>query len=173
MVTKMKAFVRPRCTEITMDDRVNSRGRVLMNIYQMLLLGAIKTLSYVKSLKGGLGQNEPFIYRSILDLFSYVYSLLHKRVAEAGGESDVAKSEVFYLGFVAFTKVFKKGMARAAAAASSSSSAEGNAILALLASGLSEVCEGRSEGGENSFQSTMKKVTEMGDVTFDLKDFDF
>ncbi|GMH84086.1 hypothetical protein TL16_g09810 [Triparma laevis f. inornata] len=59
MGIKSKAFVRPRCSEITLDSRLNGREQILDNVYQMFLLGGIKMNAYGRILEerrgGGKG----------------------------------------------------------------------------------------------------------------------
>ena len=80
---KMKTFVRPRISSMTLDSRLNSNFVILTNIYQFYLLAAIKTHAYVKAMNGGITRNETFMVSSIVDLTEYSHSLIYKRVSGA------------------------------------------------------------------------------------------
>ena len=45
--SKMKTFVRPRCTPLLLHTHVNSTKKIKQNLYQIFLLGAIKSYGYV------------------------------------------------------------------------------------------------------------------------------
>ena len=50
MGVKSKAFVRPRCSEVTLDGRLNGRPSVLRNVTMVFLLGAVKMFAYGRTL---------------------------------------------------------------------------------------------------------------------------
>jgi len=89
--TKMKSFVRPRCIPILTDDRVNSRGCIEANVYQVFLLGAVKTRGYLVGLPGKVGANAKFVVDCVVDLVDYVFALLCKQVRVEGGEFKLSR----------------------------------------------------------------------------------
>lgn len=142
MGIKSKAFVRPRCSEITLDSRLNGREQILDNVYQMFLLGGIKMNAYGRILeerrgggKGGGGFDE-FEVKQLDELIMYAYALIHKRISQAGGVSSVKVEELKALGWRAFLKVYedeKRGRG------------EGKKLVELLKQKVAE--EGRASGG--------------------------
>jgi telomerase reverse transcriptase len=102
---KMKTFVRPRCSPILVDDRVNRVHTVELNVYQLFLLAAIKTRGYVVDMPGGIEQNPKFLQECITDLLDYVYALLCKRITAVGGVFCLSRRLVFCMGYHAFNAV--------------------------------------------------------------------
>ena len=50
---KLRYSVRPKCHPLLLDNNLNSRGTVLLNVYQVFLLTAYKFHTYAKELPKG------------------------------------------------------------------------------------------------------------------------
>ena len=50
---KLRYSVRPKCHPLLLDNNLNSRGTVLLNVYQLFLLTAYKFHTYAKELPKG------------------------------------------------------------------------------------------------------------------------
>ena len=58
LIFRMKSFVRPRCQPLFFDMRLNTVENALLNFYQAMLLGAVKTVGYVCiGMSGGAKHN--------------------------------------------------------------------------------------------------------------------
>lgn len=120
LIFRMKSFVRPRCQPLFFDMRLNTVENALLNFYQAMLLGAVKTVGYVCiGMSGGAKHNPQFIVKCIEDVILYAQALISSRLKAAPpspsrdkpcGEGDVTRrhltlSAAEWLGRHAFRAV--------------------------------------------------------------------
>lgn len=114
---RMKSFVRPRCQPMLFDHRINSARTLGINFCQALLLCAVKTLSYIQGMEGGMQRNAGFIVRNINDVISYAHTLIANRLRHdkaSAAQSQSSQERLFqltskdsvWLGHKAFLSVF-------------------------------------------------------------------
>ena len=118
--SKMKTFVRPRCTPLLLHLDINSVNRIKVNCFQIFLLGAIKTYGYILGMpQGGKTFNQVFVLECIVDLLNYSYNLV-RRVQQQGdqninkdsnnnsnnSERLLARKTCLRYGFEAFIHIF-------------------------------------------------------------------
>ena len=120
---RIKSFVRPRCQAVLFDLRLNTVENALLNFYQAMLLGAVKTVGYIRTgLNGGVKHNPKFIVDCIEDIISYAQALISSRLKAAAAstasqdkhhdQSDVTRRHLSlpaaqWLGRHAFRAVLK------------------------------------------------------------------
>ena len=81
LIFRMMSFVRPQCQPLFFDLRLNTVENALLNFYQAMLLGAVKTVGYVRTgMNGGAKHNPQFIVKCIEDLISYAQALISSRL---------------------------------------------------------------------------------------------
>jgi hypothetical protein len=178
MGIKSKTFVRPRCSEITLDSRLNGREQILDNLYQMFLLGGIKMNAYGRILeerrgkgKGtgggggeaeGAGEFEVFEVKQLDELITYAYALIQKRISQAGGLCSIKSEELKALGWRAFEEVYRR------------SKREGVAALLKEKVRLEGLGGGGGGGGGCSFLSReLKGAARRGLDKFNLNEFTY
>jgi len=94
---RIKSFVRPRCHPLLFDLRMNAVQNALLNFYQAMLLGAVKTVGYIRTgLSGGVKHNPQFIVDCIEDVISYAHVLISSRLK--GAKPTMSLSEDRYCG---------------------------------------------------------------------------
>ena len=115
---RIKSFVRPRCQPMLFDARINCARVVGINFAQVLLLCAIKTVSYIADgMEGGVDMNPEHIIRSIEDVCLYTYTLIAERLRQAKSDLPLSESspgphfrlkqkDAMWLGYDAFRSVF-------------------------------------------------------------------
>ena len=116
------SFVRPRCQPRFFDMRLNTVENALLNFYQAMLIGAVKTVGYVRTgMNGGAKHNPQFIVKCIEDVISYAQALISSRLKAAAsspsrdkpcGEGDVTRRHLTlfaaeWLGRHAFRAVLR------------------------------------------------------------------
>ena len=104
---QMKMFVRPRCIPILFDSLINSRGNQMVNFYQLMVLGAVKTVEYLQSSDAGstLCMNLPFLLSSIESTSIYAFNLTSQRLRQHGGRFGLCRQLATRLGWTAFYHV--------------------------------------------------------------------
>jgi len=114
---RMKSFVRPRCQPMLFDRRINSARTVGINFCQAILLCAVKTLSYIGGMEGGVQRNADFIVRNIDDVISYTHKLItdrlrHEKITDSQTLSaqdsllQLTSKDAMWLGRKAFLSIF-------------------------------------------------------------------
>jgi telomerase reverse transcriptase len=115
---RMKSFVRPRCQPILFDPRINSTQTAVINFTQVLLLCAVKTVSYVvDGMDGGAEKNGDYIARCIDNVILYTHKLITERlhqenVSLAPNRSSqecslhLKRKDAMWLGWSAFRSIF-------------------------------------------------------------------
>ena len=85
---QLRNFVRPRCSPILFDSRINSPSTTMINFHQAIIMCAIKTVHYiVQSLDdGGPKKNEKFLFRCIKDVVLFAHNLIQSNLRKLGGE---------------------------------------------------------------------------------------
>ena len=120
---RIKSFVRPRCQALLFDLRLNTVENAFLNFYQAMLLGAVKTVGYIRTgLNGGVKHNPKFVVGCIEDVISYAQALISSRLKATAApttpqdkyhdESDVSSRHLSlpaaqWLGRHAFRAILK------------------------------------------------------------------
>ena len=115
---KMKMFVQPKCYPILFDGNINSKQVVLINIYQVFLLCAIKFHCVVKSLKKK--SNEHFFFSNVInEMIVYFNSLILSRINSLQVRNffpvlikEFSFRDVKYLALFAFHLILNKKQTR-------------------------------------------------------------
>ena len=115
---RMKSFIRPRCQPMLFDPRINSTQTVAVNFSQVILLCAVKTVSYVvDGMDGGAEKNGSYIARCIDNVILYTYKLITERLHQenaslAPNQSSqecflhLKRKDAMWLGWSAFRSIF-------------------------------------------------------------------
>ncbi|CAM9304167.1 unnamed protein product [Choristocarpus tenellus] len=114
---KMKRFMSPKCHALLLDDVINNRDTVLLNIYEMFLVCAAKTVASALRLPHGPWSNPSLISNGAQETAAYMYSLIQSRSNRRKGGFGVRKdmrcsckvhrSEVVWLGLHAFLEILR------------------------------------------------------------------
>jgi telomerase reverse transcriptase len=119
---RMKSFVRPRCQPMLFDPRINNALTVSINFMQVLLLCAVKTVSYVlDGMDGRAKKNGDYIARCIDDVILYTHKLIIERLCQENMSPipsqspqsqefslQLKRKDAMWLGWRAFRSVFIK-----------------------------------------------------------------
>lgn len=105
---KIKQFAQPKCIPLLLDCRINRPHIVLLNVYQIFLLCAMKFHCHVLYLPQH--SNQRFLFDVIVDVVEYANALIQSRMREhgCGGDDDVLPRDVRYLGRHAFFVILSK-----------------------------------------------------------------
>jgi telomerase reverse transcriptase len=108
---RMKSFVRPRCVSILYDSSINSFNTIVINYYQMILLGAVKAAEYLRSDSISLKPNVSFLLHLVEDLSMYTHrqiksNLWKFRLADRNCRFVLDKNMSCWLCWRAFHDVF-------------------------------------------------------------------
>jgi hypothetical protein len=79
LVQRMKSFIGPRCNALVLDTELNTLDTVFSNIHDIMLLCALKTLSYLAGLPQGVEGNPLHVFRAIEETVTYSYRLMQSR----------------------------------------------------------------------------------------------
>ncbi len=95
LARRLEAFLFPRCLPILFDASINSFSTIVMNFYQMMLLGACKTREYIMGLNAIMKRprytihNTCFLLNCISGLSRYaIKNIRSKAMHCAGGKAN-------------------------------------------------------------------------------------
>jgi len=107
----MKVFVRPRCIPILFDRLINGPKTQMINFYQLMALGAVKTVEYLRSsdIMRTLESNIGFVVDAMDSTISYAFNLIDERLKSHHSELSPCfpRSVAFWLGWTAYLDVIK------------------------------------------------------------------
>lgn len=116
LLTKLKWFVRPRCTPVLFDSRINSSSTIAINFHQAIMFCAIKSIHYLNDFDPD--HNEKFlrncISNTILFAYNHIYSNLRKETKQGGPDNEavfanmIDEEAALWLGFQAYRLVFQR-----------------------------------------------------------------
>ncbi|RXW18136.1 hypothetical protein EST38_g7715 [Candolleomyces aberdarensis] len=114
-LTKMLLLSRSRCHVIYLDTGLNSETVVYLNIYQNMLLSALRMQEYLSEAKFLLHRNAAFVYKTIQKIAQLSYrsiqSQLKRKAKLNNGQPvpcDIKKPAALWLAYHAFHHVFAK-----------------------------------------------------------------
>ncbi len=102
---KIKQFAQPKCIPLLLDSRINSVPVILINVYQIFLLSAIKFHCHARHLP--LGLNQRFLFDVLVDLVEYTNALIQSRL-KADPNKPLTPCHVRFLGRHAFWTILKR-----------------------------------------------------------------
>ena len=114
---QIKTFVRPRCLPILFDEFINSPEVRIINFYQMMVFGAVRTIIYLRTsdMCRTIHANIPFLLGCIDSAITYAYKIIHDRLKknQSGRQctavaSFLRRKTATWLGWQAFQDVFLK-----------------------------------------------------------------
>jgi len=112
LMVQMKTFVRPRCLPIFFDSIINSKRVQVINFYQLMVLGAVKTSDYLRTsgMSRTLSTNNSFLLKCIESLIDLAYDLINERLQATvpGAKIDIRRPVSTWLGWQAFNDVFRE-----------------------------------------------------------------
>jgi len=85
---KIVQFIKPKCHALLLDSQINSLETVLFNLYQILLIAAIKFYCHAKDLPRSAVHNAPFFVDAVIDVIDHVIYF-----ATTATRGDKAKQE--------------------------------------------------------------------------------
>ena len=121
LVKMLQSFVRPRCTPILFDSRINSSSTAMVNFHQAITLCAVKTVSYiVQSLDVAANKNENFLFKCVKDVVIFAHNLIQSSLRKLDNiidgdlgsnqspvEAFVESHDALWLGVHAFEAVYR------------------------------------------------------------------
>ncbi len=102
---KIKQFAQPKCIPLLLDSRINSWPVILINVYQIFLLSAIKYHCHARHLP--LGQNQRFLFDVLVDLVEYTNALIQSRL-KGDPTKTLTPCHVRFLGRHAFYTILQR-----------------------------------------------------------------
>jgi telomerase reverse transcriptase len=112
LMVQMKTFVRPRCIPILFDPLINSRKTQVVNFYQAMVLGAVKTAEYLRTgdMVGTTTSSIPFLLACIESTIILAYDLINDRLQTSKYVTKISikQSVAVWLGWRAFDDVFRE-----------------------------------------------------------------
>jgi telomerase reverse transcriptase len=112
-------FLKPKCAAIFFDESINGKVTVRVNVYQLFLMAAMKTHSYVaaaSAIPGCEHISSLTLYRAITYAVRFGQMLIQRHSAGArvhcGSTGRLPKSHVEFLAIQAFLQVLKQKQTR-------------------------------------------------------------
>eukprot|EP00979_Chaetoceros_neogracilis_P017164 scaffold10181_cov190-Chaetoceros_neogracile.AAC.1 len=110
----LQSFVRPRCTPILFDSRINSSSTMMVNFHQAIAMCAVKAVNYiVQYLDVGNNQNEHFLFQCVKDVVVFAHNLIQSRLRKLDDtiqipvKDFVDSQDAMWLGIHAFKAVYR------------------------------------------------------------------
>ncbi|BDA46320.1 probable telomerase reverse transcriptase [Coccomyxa sp. Obi] len=116
LLGKLCAHVRPKCHPLLLDTSINSPATVRLNLFQIMLLAAMKLHCQVACISGGCGSSA--VLTAIRAGIKYLCTLVQRRTAAARSRSKVrcrnsiSACHIRWLSLVAFYRVLSRKQAR-------------------------------------------------------------
>jgi len=101
LAEKIKQFVQPKCIALLLDARINRPSVVQLNIYQIMLVSAMKFHAHVMKLQHH--DNQLFLGRVVAEVVDYSHELVGARCP-----GHVSSVVVIYLARHAFWRVLQR-----------------------------------------------------------------
>lgn len=119
---RISLFLLPKMHPLLLDSTINSPETVRLNIYQALLMCAMKCHCYIKGLSTRPSAGAKIVIEAMelgisqlakrtMGVKRVAPSILHSRIAVVQCKAETAKHHVRYLAYYAFHQVFKKKQA--------------------------------------------------------------
>lgn len=110
---QMKVFVRSRCSPVLFDPSINSLRNQIVNFYQNLVYGAIKTAEYLRCLQssadGSAAQTNPgFVIGCMANTIEFAFNLIRSHLNKLNDLSGqcLQRGTAMWLGWKSFHDVF-------------------------------------------------------------------